>query len=69
MTYHAGVQGFGWDSEPRVTCDGCGLFIRVNSPPPAWFLNGKAPKGWAKGTKPDGSRLDKCPGCRQGGKA
>lgn len=51
---------------PRVICDGCGLVLNVRDdrPPPAWFLDGKPPKGWATTKREDGTRDDRCPRCR-----
>lgn len=68
MSYFAGTQGLGRlgvdDDMPRIECDKCGLVYRIRQdrPPPAWFLDGKGPKGWLVVREHDG-RSDYCPGC------
>lgn len=51
---------------PRVTCDGCGLVLRVREDrlPPKWLLDGKAPPGWLLACGSDGARTDYCKKCR-----
>lgn len=74
MAYRAGTIGLACvglaDSRPRFECDGCGLvfYIPTDRAPPSWFLNGRAPKGWAMGRVGD-VRWDKCPRCRDGAHA
>jgi hypothetical protein len=75
MTYRAGI-GPGIPGlepgPPHIFCDGCGLKFEVHSRfggAPAWFLDGKAPKGWqviASRTETGLVlfRLDWCPKCR-----
>lgn len=71
MSYRAGTRGLAAlgipDSEPRVICDGCGVVLHARTRsggPPAWLLNGTAPKGWAGGRNEDGTRWDRCPRCK-----
>ena len=54
------------DDTPRVVCDGCGMVLRIKAdrPPPAWLLDGKAPKGW-KFVRDGERRKDMCPRCKQ----
>lgn len=75
MTYHSGTSGLGHigipDDVPRIVCDGCGRVHRIaqGRPPPTWFLDGKAPKGWRRDREElSGGRLrrrDFCPECRR----
>jgi hypothetical protein len=49
---------------PRITCDQCGEVMAVKyGMPPAWLLNGKAPRGWRSVALKDGTRRDFCPSC------
>jgi hypothetical protein len=69
MTYLAGIVGFGSDRESRIACDGpeCTRFFLVLSPPPAWFLAGRAPSGWSVRQDVGGDRVDLCSACRKAG--
>ena len=71
MSYHAGIgpqlaamMGVSADG-PRITCNGCGMVYRLREDrlPPQWFLDGKAPPGWAT-TESKGKRDDRCKRCR-----
>ena len=71
MTYRAGTYGMGRigipDGEPRIECDGCGLVYYIRQPPPAWFLDGKGPRGWqtVRHETPNAvQRRDWCPRCK-----
>lgn len=71
MTYRAGTHGLAKhglpDSEPRITCDICGLVHRVERAsglPYAWFLAGKAPPRWRRAQR-DCLRVDYCPACKE----
>ena len=65
MSYIAGIQGFdryGIRSDgPRIECNGCGAVMRIatDRAPPAWLLNGKAPRGW-KLVRDGEKRIDMC---------
>lgn len=71
MTYRCGIgvsaaRLIGVEpDDPRVTCDGCGLVLRisVDRPPPAWLLDGRAPPGWRL-VRGDENRRDYCPRCK-----
>jgi hypothetical protein len=71
MTYYCGIgPGLGVQSrDPQIVCDGCGARIVLDGFPPAWFLDGKAKRGWSlkREERPDGSvkRDDRCPDCRK----
>jgi len=76
VTYRPGTHGLSAlgvaDDEPRIICDGCGLVyrLRTDRPPPQWFLDGKAPRGWSKSYEYDHlvkneTRTDLCAKCRQ----
>jgi hypothetical protein len=70
MTYHCGLSFPGTRRDPGITCDGCGMMHPVAKPsgmPLAWFLDGKAPKGWAMYRSESGDglyRRDYCPRCK-----
>jgi hypothetical protein len=68
MTYRAGTIGFGCDREPRITCDepGCRSAFSIQSPPPAWFLAGRAPPRWSVKQPLGGDRVDLCHACSRG---
>ena len=69
MTYRPGTHGLSAlgvaDDEPRIICDGCGLVyrLRTDRPPPQWFLDGEAPRGWRR--EQGEVRTDLCAQCRQ----
>ncbi len=68
MTYYAGICFGPSPSNPRVECDGCGLVKNINTPPPAWFLDGKAVPGWRmKRTESETGvvRRDYCATCKR----
>lgn len=76
MTYRAAIHGLAHigipdHPYPAVYCDGIGCTVSVvaltrSGGPPAWLLNGKAPKGWAVERDDDKhTRLDWCPDCRK----
>jgi len=52
MSYVAGTRGLSRygipDGAPRFVCDACGATYEIKAPPPVWFLDGKAPRGWRK---------------------
>lgn len=77
MTYRCGIAWPGAPADPprheppRIVCDGCGDTVvvggrRPGGPPPAWFMDGKAPPGWRlRRLGPGGERRDdRCPRCR-----
>lgn len=73
MSYRVGVgdgmRRLGFEPcEPAIICDGCGLahsIVSARRPvPPEWFLDGKAPRGWAR-YDDGGRRRDLCPRCRR----
>jgi hypothetical protein len=74
MTYRVGRLGFGGmgyaDSDPRITCDGpeCDERIYILAPPPKWFLDGKAKRGWSL-VRTGETRSDYCPACTRKRKA
>ena len=63
---HIGIQTH---PTPSIYCDGCGarLDARTRSGgPPAWLLNGKAPKGWrVEHDAENHTRKDWCPRCKE----
>lgn len=72
MTYRCAILGtrhlgIPEHPEPAIYCDGCGLRLvaRTRSGgPPAWLLNGKAPRGWRVERTGLGLRRDWCPTCK-----
>lgn len=72
MSYRCGIgAGMGLKpGGPVIICDGCGLEFPLDRGPripPAWFLDGKPPRGWRGLRMADGSRRwDLCPGCWKG---
>ena len=75
MTYRAAIfglehVGIPTHPEPAVYCDGDGCTARVvartrSGGPPAWLLDGKAPKGWAvERDEENHTRKDWCPAHR-----
>ena len=76
MTYHCGVDSSiarligAQPGPPRIECDTCGLWYVIEprgagACPPAWFINGRAPRGWRKRTGADGTEKHACPRCRE----
>lgn len=77
MTYKAAIfglerLGIPTHPTPRIYCDGCSAPCEVMSArgavgrPFAWFLDGKAAKGWSvEHPREPGKRRDWCPKCRQ----
>lgn len=67
MSYRAGTGGLSLvgipDTSPTITCDMCGKAHEVKWPPPAWFLDGKAPPGWRIKRDSD-TRTDWCKACK-----
>lgn len=69
MTYYCGTAGLTRlgiaNDGPRIVCDECGIVyrLRTDRPPPAWFMDGKAPPGWKRMEKP--KRHDRCANCRK----
>jgi hypothetical protein len=64
----AGMHKLGFEPcEPAIVCDGCGLVHNIVgrgfSNAPAWFLDGKAPRGWRQ-QKDGDARKDYCPRCK-----
>lgn len=72
MAYRAGIApnmvALGLEpGPPHVICDGCGVVHgceRRDGMPYRWFLDGKAPPGWAKRYDDHGKRWDYCRACR-----
>ena len=70
MSYHATTRGLTHigipDTDAHITCDWCGVVYRISMGygPPTWLLDGKAPRGWARGLNADCTRWDCCPRCR-----
>ena len=68
MTYRCasiGLAAYGLpdNDQPGITCDGCRMeTIKINAPPPKWFLDGKPKRGWSI-EKTDETRMDFCPSC------
>ena len=76
MTYYCGVEksvsrSLGAPSgNPRIECDSCGLVFPVvgrgvGAVPPAWFLDGKAPRGWRKTINENGEARHYCSRCKK----
>ena len=72
MTYRCGI-GMGMSrfglvpGPPHVFCDACGVkkeALTVRGTVPRWLLDGKAPPGWLKIKRPNGTSVDYCPRCR-----
>jgi hypothetical protein len=73
MTYRCATRGLDHMGIPtddaHIYCDDCGTKLYVLKPgshaPPAWLLNGKAPRGWLFVPVPNepGLRHDYCPKC------
>ena len=65
-----GLERYGIPTHPRPTiyCDGCDATCSPMNEwgrPFAWFLDGKAKKGWAVDHTPGpGKRKDWCPTCK-----
>lgn len=55
-------------SAPGVLCDGCGLLVEgAGEPPPRWYSQGKAPRGWLTLPGPESDSRDYhwCRTCRK----
>ena len=67
MSYHCGIgEGLPISAqEPHILCDICGFkfYISTKKIPPAWFLDGKAPRGWKKVIDGESRRYDYCKKC------
>ena len=74
MSYRCGIGGgmerFGLTpGPPHIRCDGCGITLEARTKsggPPAWLLNGKAPRGWKCVRDAEHyTRQDWCPRCKE----
>ena len=68
MSYRCGI-GYGAEAigltagPPMIICNGCRARYVIKAPPPKWFLDGKAPRGWMTIRLDNNARQDLCPTC------